>query len=197
MAGKINWLLTAGVFLVIFFILNANISAQTPFPAPVIPTEPVDIVPADIDQSLHAAVLIPALGINVPVVWSLSYRESDLQKDLEQGVIHFPGTVLPGQVGNALISGHSSDYLWKPGNFKRAFANLNELNVGDEGIFVEYYDADRNVVASFAFRVTDKKIVAADDPQLFAQTDQPELTLVTCWPLNTSWRRLMIKAEKI
>jgi len=47
-------------------------------------------------------------------VWSKSYLEADLQKDLISGVSSYPGTALPGAAGNALVAGHSSNYAWKP-----------------------------------------------------------------------------------
>lgn len=149
-----------------------------------------------ITPQLSAAVVIPRLNIRVPIVWSTSRQEADLQRDLEHGAIHYPGTALPGLVGNAFVSAHSSNFPWLPGDYKTAFASLGDLEEGERGIFIEYADSS-TLVRRFEFQVAEIAIVHAEDERMFNQGDQPELTLVTCWPLGTSWRRLMVKGQLV
>lgn len=145
-----------------------------------------------IDETMTAELTIPQIEVRVPIVWSTKPDEAALQMDLRNGISHYPETALPGQVGNALLAGHSSNFFWEKGAYPRVFGRLNRLNVGDENITVTYKKGDA-VVKTFNFRVVEKNVVADDDERLFAQTKDSEITLVTCWPLGTSWKRLMVK----
>src|SRR5438552_3712454 len=59
--------------------------------------------------------LIPSLGIKAPVGYPEKTDENEFQNFLQNGVVHYPGTALPGQPGNVYIFGHSSDYIWSKG----------------------------------------------------------------------------------
>ncbi|MDP3685545.1 MAG: class D sortase [bacterium] len=203
--GRRDWLVAGGVTLVVFFGLTAASGGawwyrDAPFPASpqvpsVLPSKDPQASPSPVGESTKdqdAELTIERLGIRVPIVWSASTEEDVLQHDLERGAIHYPGTAIPGSVGNAFIAAHSSDYPWKPGQYKRVFAQLGALKVGDDDIVVTYRDRG-GTTRRFRFRVAETAVVRDDDERMFAQGDAPELTLVTCWPLGTSWRRLMVK----
>ncbi|MFI5159516.1 MAG: hypothetical protein ACHQF4_11665, partial [Sphingobacteriales bacterium] len=55
-----------------------------------------------IDQKINGKLDIPALKISVPLIWTQDAKSVDT--DLQNGVIHLPGTVLPGEIGNSYIS---------------------------------------------------------------------------------------------
>jgi LPXTG-site transpeptidase (sortase) family protein len=150
---------------------------------------------AKVDETMTAELTIPQIGVRVPIVWSANSDENSFQKDLRNGIVHYPGTVLPGLLGNALLAGHSSNFFWEKGDYPRIFSKLNHLKVGDEDITVTYKKND-SIVKTFYFRVSEKNVVTDDDERLFAQTKNSTLTLVTCWPLGTSWRRLMVSLEQ-
>lgn len=145
-------------------------------------------------ESFSALISIPSIRVNVPIVWSHSTKEQDLQHDLSNGAIHYPGTAVPGNVGNSLLAAHSSDYVWKEGKYKSAFASLNKLSVGDKDIFITYFDKDATQ-HTLRFQVTEKAIVAPNDTRIFAEDQRHQITLITCWPVGTNWRRLMVKAD--
>lgn len=138
---------------------------------------------------------IEKIGVIVPMIWSTSEKEKSLEKDLEDGVIHFPKTASPGQVGNMVLSGHSSNYIWAKGNYNHIFKDLNNLTEGDVATVKTVQKNSRIIV--YHYRVTEKKITAPDDAYIFENTQKPTLTLSTCWPLGTALRRLIIKAELI
>ncbi|PIS33015.1 MAG: hypothetical protein COT39_00885 [Parcubacteria group bacterium CG08_land_8_20_14_0_20_48_21] len=46
---------------------------------------------------------------------------------------------------------------------------------------------------TYTYTATMRDIVAADDQKLFASTEDSEVILATCWPLNTNWKRLMVR----
>lgn len=150
------------------------------------PTIPGDVRP-------NFSLLIKKINIEAPIVWSKSLLEKDLLKDLENGVVRLPETGIPAQSGNTVISGHSSNYVWAKGEYNHIFKDLNNLAFGDEIILKVTEGSGRTFEHSFT--VTAKEVVASDDSMIFKDTSSPTITLVTCWPLNTTWKRLVLKAE--
>ncbi len=144
--------------------------------------------------------IIPKLGLNVPLV-TPSYDsllredwealEKDIQKALEMGVVHHPGTARPGQAGNFFVTGHSSYYPWAEGDYKTVFARLMELDVGDE--YWVYYGGDRH-----RYVITEEKEVRPSDVTVLDQPRGKRLsTLMTCTPVGTTLRRLILTAEEV
>lgn len=144
--------------------------------------------------------LIPKLHLNVPLVepptdallrqdWN--QVETDIQASLAEGVVHYPGTARPGQAGNFFVTGHSSYYPWAPGLYKTVFARLQNLNVGDE--YWAYYKGDQH-----RYVVIEKKEVSPSDITVLDQPENKRIsTLMTCTPVGTTLRRLIIKAQEV
>ncbi len=145
-------------------------------------------------------IIIPKLSINVPLVtpsYSSLMREDwegveeDIQEALQGGVVHYPGTARPGQAGNFFVTGHSSYYPWLPGKYKTVFARLHELAVGDE--YWVYYGGDKH-----RYIVSSKKEVKPSDVSVLDQPGSKRLaTLMTCTPVGTTLRRLVIVAQEV
>lgn len=155
----------------------------------------LDLEVAPLDNRL----IIPKLDKNIPLVESDPAKlvnadwksmEQTFQEDLQKGVLHYPGTAEPGEAGNVFITGHSSYYLWADGAYKNVFARLNQLEVGDD--FIVYYDQQK-----YHYRVREKKEVKRDDVSVLSQTEEHLLTLMTCSPVGTNLRRLIVIAEEI
>ncbi|MDP2685140.1 MAG: sortase, partial [bacterium] len=54
-------------------------------------------------------------------------------EDLSKSLVHYPGTALPGQIGNSVVFGHSAlAIFFSPTNYKTIFASLPTLKIGDE-----------------------------------------------------------------
>lgn len=144
--------------------------------------------------------IVPKLGLNVPIVnppvdallnedWAK--LEEDIQTGLQDGVVHYPGTARPGQAGNFFLTGHSSYYAWSEGDYKSVFARLAELSIGDE--YWVYYGGDKH-----RYLVTSKYEVKPSDVHVLDQpTDSRLATLMTCTPLGTTLRRLIVAAQEI
>ncbi|MCA9371086.1 MAG: sortase [Candidatus Peregrinibacteria bacterium] len=145
-------------------------------------------------------VIIPKINLNIPLVtpsYSSLLREdwagveSDIQEALERGVVHYPGTARPGQAGNFFVTGHSSYYPWAGGHYKTVFARLHELTVGDE--YWVYYGGDKH-----RYVVTGKKEVKPSDVTVLDQPNNKRTgTLMTCTPVGTTLRRLIISSQEI
>lgn len=134
--------------------------------------------------------VIPSLGIEAPVVISQSSNEIALQKDLENGVIYLPGSSKLGEKGTMVIMGHSSAYPWYKGSYGSIFALLNKLNLNDE---IRVFSKNKQ----YTYRVTEKQIKAPKDLIFETQKDEAILYLVSCWPVNTAWKRIVVKTQSI
>ncbi len=153
---------------------------------------PVIIDPnSNIKISKEPRIIIPKINVDVPVVYSLGTRdEKAIQNALEDGVVHYDQTSLPGQAGNNVIVGHSSNNFLNSGKYKFAFVLLDRLELGDT--FVLHYKSTR-----YIYKVTNKQVVKPNDFSLTLPTSKPTTTLITCTPPGTSWRRLIVQAEQI
>jgi sortase A len=105
-------------------------------------------------------------------------------------VVHYANTALPGQIGNNVIVGHSSNNFFNGGKYKFAFVLLDRLQIGDT--FMLNYEGTR-----YVYRVFNRKVVEPTDFSLIQPTDKPVATLITCDPPGTSWQRLIIQGEQI
>jgi sortase A len=110
--------------------------------------------------------------------------------DLSQHLIHYGGTPLPGQYGNGVIFGHSTlPQFYNPKNYKSIFSKLPQLENGDKVILV--YDG-----ITYTYTVESKIVVEPTDLSPLEQKfDDAYITLVTCVPPGTYWKRLNVKAR--
>ena len=138
---------------------------------------------------------ISKINVSAPMVWSQSDLEANMLKDLENGVNHYAKTASPGQNGNAIISGHSSNYIWAKGEYNHIFKDLNNLEKGDV-ITIKTSQQNGRVII-YSYKVSDKFTAPANDERIFTAANEPILTLATCWPIGTNLERLIIKAELI
>lgn len=110
--------------------------------------------------------------------------------DLNKGLIHYGGTSLPGQYGNTVIFGHSTlPQFFNQTNYMSIFSTLPTLSPGDK-IIVEYDGIQ------YTYMVYDMVVLEATDLSTLEQHyDDSYLTLVTCVPPGTYWKRLNVKAK--
>lgn len=141
-----------------------------------------------IDQSKPALLEIPSNNISVPLIWTQDVKDFD--PDLKKGVVHYPGTALPGEVGTAYISGHSSGYLWDKSPYKQIFAGLG--NVADGTSFTITATQKNGKSVRFNYVVQRRGEYAANDQAQFLSTADSIVALSTCWPVGTTARRLVL-----
>ena len=136
-------------------------------------------------------IIINKIRVTAPTLFNeTTVNETAFLQDLQHGVVHYPGTAVPGQVGNVVIFGHSSGQWWAPGDYKFVFMLLDKLAYGDE-IFVDYNGI------RYIYRVYNTKVVVPTDMSVLNQTGSHMLTLLTCTPVGTSNKRLAVQAEQI
>lgn len=174
---------------VIFSNVQAYISPGDIDPANII-VDPT----ADIPVGPEPKLIIPKINVDVPVEYDTTPDYNAQMKAMENGVAWFgiPGAnSKPGQVGNTVLSGHSSNDIIDGGNYKFIFARLDHMQKGDT-IYINYKSK------RYTYTVTKKEVVQPTDVQaLVYKTDKPILTLITCTPLGTSLNRLLVTAEQV
>jgi sortase A len=119
---------------------------------------------------------IPRLGASVLVI------DGDDDKSLSVAAGHIPGTALPGETGNSVISGHRDT----------ALRVLHEVRLGDR-IRVENGRVYIYVVQSM-------RIVEPDDVAVLRSSGGPMLTMVTCYPfryIGAAPKRYVVQARLI
>ena len=110
-------------------------------------------------------------------------------EDLKKGPGHIPGTALPGEVGNVVLSGHRTTY-------GAPFNRFDELRPGD-AVVLETRDM------WFTYEVTGSTIVAPTASEVTlpvpgkptATPTRRLLTLTTCNPKYSARTRLIVLAE--
>lgn len=142
----------------------------------------------DIDQTKPALLQIPANNLSVPLTWTQDVK--DFETDLKNGVVHYPGTALPGEVGTSYISGHSSGYIWDHSQYKQIFAGLG--NVKDGTSFSITATQKNGKTVKFNYIVDHRGEYAANDQSQFISTADSVVALSTCWPVGTTARRLVL-----
>lgn len=140
--------------------------------------------------SVVPTLTIPKIGVSAPIIFVPSTDEATVQKGLESGVIHYSNTAKPGQVGNTVIFGHSSNDWDKPGDFKFIFVLLEKLAVNDK--FSIDYNGTR-----YEYQIYNRQVILATDIHVVQPTPDPVATLITCWPTGTSQKRLVVQAKQI
>jgi sortase A len=139
------------------------------------------------------SISIPSINISAPIKTNVDGKaKEEYMKALEMGVAHLKGTALPGALGNTVIFGHSSYFKNLPGNFKEIFSKNNDIEIGDT------ITIKSNLGRTLNYRVVSKEIVLPEDVEVVRQRfDESKLTLITCWPVYSTAKRLVVVADKI
>ena len=135
-------------------------------------------------------IVIPKINVDAPIIEAISFEEKDIINALESGVAHYPNTAIPGEVGNVFLTGHSSNYSWAKGSFNYAFSILNKLVAGDR-IYI-YYDK-----YLYIYDVFEVIIVSPKDTSVLNQSTDSIISLMTCDPPGTTWKRRIVKARQV
>lgn len=181
------------IFIVMFGFFNERFIAPFITPSRTISDTSIIIDPTAGNSVAPAPlVIIPKINVEIPVVYDVnSIEPSAMAEGLMRGVLHYPLSPVPGQNGNVVIVGHSSNNIFNKGKYKFAFVLLSRLEEGDT--FMLNYNSKR-----YIYRVYTKKIVAPDDVSVLGSADRAATaTLITCDPPGTAMHRLVVIGEQI
>lgn len=179
------------VIILLFGFFNDRFIA--PF---ITPSKNVSNTPIIIDGATAVGaepkIVIPKINVEIPVVYDEpSVEEHAIQNALERGVVHYATTPNPGQIGNAVIFGHSSNNILNKGKYKFAFVLLNKLEIDDT--FYINKDGTR-----YAYKIYQKKVVSPTELSVLNGNDKTAtVTLITCDPPGTTLNRLIVVGEQI
>ncbi len=134
------------------------------------------------------SIYIPKIGVMAPIVIEESENREVLLKSLERGVLLFPGSVEPGNIGSTVILGHSSGAIWS-GGYKSVFSLINKLEKGD--LVKVYFNNEE-----FVYRVSKLNILSVEklDEVVGDSNGTNTLFLSSCWPIGTPWSRIVATA---
>jgi len=133
---------------------------------------------------------IPKISISVPIIFSSSANKASIEKDLDLGVVYYPGSVYPGQIGQIIILGHSAPLGWPKIKHDWVFSDLNKLEPGDT-ILIDLNNKQ------YTYIVKQKTIIqrGAEIPVDSESLNNNVLTLVSCWPPGKDYQRIAVRAE--
>ena len=145
-----------------------------------LPALPFPIAPPPEDGSTEprievGTIEIPAIGLTRTIF------EGIRQTTLDNGPGHWPGTAMPGEVGNVVLAGHRVSE-------NRDFNQLDRLQPGDEVIM-------STLSGRHVYRVTGTEIVLPDALWITEQTYERTATLFACHPPGSVRERIVVHLE--
>jgi sortase A len=162
-------------------------------PLPVPQNAPADNEPEP--QVLHGRIQIPKIEVDSP------FLEGIRLNTLDYGPGHWPGTAMPGELGNAVVAGHRTSH-------NADFRRLDELVPGDEVIFdlddTEGFQRTDGVSVSapstdfdvdsgrFTYVVHSVQVVTPDAMWVVSQDYRHSATLFACHPPGSVSERIVV-----
>jgi sortase A len=152
--------------------------------------------PADNDpepQTLHGRIQIPSIEVDSPLLEGIRLNT------LDYGPGHWPGTAMPGELGNVVVAGHRTSH-------NADFRRLDELQPGDQVIFdldaSEGFQRADGVDVSvptpddhtgkFVYVVHSVEIVTPDAMWVVSQDYRHSATLFACHPPGSVSERIVV-----
>ena len=181
------------VFILLFSFFNEVLIAPFIQPSRQDTATPIILSTNTVATTKSPEVIIPKINVEIPVNYSVtSTNENVLENDLQDGVVHYPTTSMPGQTGNSAFFGHSSNNILNPGKYKFAFVLLHDLVAGDV-----FYLTNNDKL--YAYKVFSTSIVSPNDVGVLNPVAGhiATATLITCDPPGTSINRLIVVGDQI
>lgn len=147
--------------------LVSSLSAGLPVPEPS-PAEPRAATP----EVRHGLLEIPSIGLSQPLFEGVTLTAID------RGPSHWPGTAMPGELGNVVVAGHRTTVT-------RPFFDLDLVQPGDELIFT-MDSGERHVYALDRIEIVDESAIHIID-----QSYGYRATLFGCHPKGSARQRIV------
>ncbi len=136
--------------------------------------------------------IITTFNISIPKLGIRFADVSTIDTNLSKHLILYPGTAIPPNPGNSVVFGHSTiPNLFNPLDYETIFATVHKLKEGDQ-IYTTVNTKE------YVYKVVSIRITTPDDMDIFTQDHSGSyLTLLTCTPPGTTWKRLVVKAKLV
>lgn len=158
--------------------------AVRPRAAPPTTAQPVPVLPVPEDPPadphaptpyvVHGTVSLPTIGVTQPL------HEGVTLTAINHGPSHWPGTAMPGQMGNVVVAGHRTTYT-KP------FYDLDLLQPGDPLVFT------MNDGTTWTYELTGLDIVGPEEMSIVSQSSLYTATLFACHPKGSAAQRIVAR----
>ena len=135
---------------------------------------PAPVPPLPVEGAPIGEIQIARLGVSVMVV------QGESEPILQRAVGHLARTALPGSEGNVVLAGHRDTF----------FRKLSDINPDDEIVLT-------TPDGTFHYFVERTNIVEPQDVWVLNPTNDPTLTLVTCYPfvyVGSAPHRFIVRA---
>lgn len=123
-------------------------------------------------------VVIPRIGLSTTLYQGVSLAS------INRGPAFWPGTALPGELGNMVIAGHRVSY-------SKPFHDIDQLQIGDDVFVTDYHRGD------FRYQVTQTEIVDARQMDIISQPIAYEGTLFACHPPGSTKYRYVVRLRLV
>jgi sortase A len=149
----------------------------TAIPLPVPEPAPADEY-APTPEVVLGELSLPTLGVTAPLGEGVTLTAVD------RGPGHWPGTAMPGQVGNVVVAGHRTTN-------SRPFHDLDLLQPGDPLTFTMPDGSTHE------YRLTSTEVVASNAVHIINQTPAKTATLFACHPKGSDAQRIVAYFEHV
>ena len=125
--------------------------------------------------------IIPKISVRIPIV------EGKDESTLNLGAWRLPETSTPDKGSNTAIAGHRWKY--RPPS-EKTFYLLDKLEAGD-GFQIFWQGKEYN------YKIVSTEVVLPTDVWVLKPTENSVVTLITCTPLFSTTKRLIVRGELI
>jgi sortase A len=160
-------------------------STTAPPPAPVATALAASAHKVNLGGDVHKMVPATQIGtIEIPKI-NLVHPifEGVDETVIHWGPGHWPGSAMPGKVGNAVFAGHRVTHT-------RPFYDIDLLNPGDD-IIVHTADG------TFTYRITGHQIVTPKDLWIVNPTPTATITIFACHPKHSAAQRYVVRGDLV
>jgi sortase A len=165
-------------------------------PLPVPQDAPADNEPEP--QTFYGRIQIPSIEVDSPLLEGIRINT------LDYGPGHWPGTAMPGELGNVVVAGHRTSH-------NADFRRLDELKPGDEVIFdldasdgFQRADGVEVTVPTpddysgrYVYVVNSVEIVTPDSMWVVSQDYRHAATLFACHPPGSVTERIVVMLDLV
>lgn len=141
------------------------------------PARPAKAAPSYRGPTPIGRIMIPRIGLN-----HLIYEGIELSI-IDYGPGHWPGTAMPGDVGNTVFPGHRTTH-------SRPFFNIDLVQIGDHVTFT-------TGKGKFTYQVTEAFVVDDEETWIANPTEGPTMTIFGCHPKGSAKQRYVLKGNLV
>jgi len=143
--------------------------------------------------------IIPSINLDVPLIETdinnyTDFTESTFDADLENGVVKYPTTPSPWEWWNAFFFGHTSQEYWKNNPYWTVFRKIPQLQHNDKIQIVRNWNLyEYKVIKTVVVKPRNVNNTYVN----FGEENKEYITLMWCYPIWRTDKRMMVFAERI